>query len=142
MKALEPEEAKRIAALSLLALLVLVPTAIASFVPKKPPAPLPLCADAAWRDPSGAVVCGAPPPGTPPLPPREALLAGVKLDLNTADAAALAIVPGIGDALAARIVEDRAAHGPFHSVSEVERVPGIGPKLAAEIARWARVRGL
>lgn len=49
------------------------------------------------------------------------------LDLNHADAAALEALPRIGPALARRIVEDRAANGPFESVDDLARVRGIGP---------------
>ena len=49
-----------------------------------------------------------------------------RLDLNRADALALAALPGIGPALAERIVADRAAHGPFGAPEELRRVPGIG----------------
>jgi competence protein ComEA len=53
------------------------------------------------------------------------------VDLNTATAADLETLPGVGPATAAAIVEDRARNGPFASVDELDRVPGIGPaKLA------------
>ena len=54
------------------------------------------------------------------------------VDLNTATAAALESLPGVGPATAAAIVHDRTRNGPFVSVEDLERVPGIGPaKLAA-----------
>jgi competence protein ComEA len=56
------------------------------------------------------------------------------LPLNAADAAELACLPGIGPALAARIVADRSAHGPFAEVQMLERVPGIGPARIAHLA--------
>jgi competence ComEA-like helix-hairpin-helix protein len=54
--------------------------------------------------------------------------------LNTATAAELACLPGIGPALAARIVADRTARGPFGEVQALERVPGIGPALVRRVA--------
>jgi competence ComEA-like helix-hairpin-helix protein len=42
-------------------------------------------------------------------------------------------LPGIGPALAARIVADRAAHGRFGAPEGLLRVPGIGPKTLAKI---------
>jgi competence protein ComEA len=60
------------------------------------------------------------------------------LPLNTADADALACLPGIGPALAERIVADRRSRGPFAEVQALERVPGIGPALVARLA--GRVR--
>jgi competence protein ComEA len=54
------------------------------------------------------------------------------VDLNTATAADLETLPGVGPATAAAIVDDRMRNGPFASVDDLERVPGIGPaKLAA-----------
>ncbi len=50
------------------------------------------------------------------------------LDLNRATAVELEKLPGIGPTLAARIVAWREAHGPFQSVEDLLLVPGIGPK--------------
>lgn len=61
------------------------------------------------------------------------------VDINTADAAALEALPGIGPSIAQAIVEWRAANGPFASVDELEDVPGIGPATLAEIRDSARV---
>jgi competence protein ComEA len=59
---------------------------------------------------------------------------GGLLDLNTATAADLDALPGIGPVLAERIVEHRETHGPFRSVEELDDVAGIGPTIAAELA--------
>jgi competence protein ComEA len=48
------------------------------------------------------------------------------LDLNTADAAALEALPGVGPATAAAIVEHRSKVGAFTSVDQLLDVPGIG----------------
>jgi competence ComEA-like helix-hairpin-helix protein len=64
---------------------------------------------------------------------------GEKMDLNRADPEALELIPGIGPSLAKRIVEDRARNGEFSSISDVERVPGIGPAKRAQIAAWVEV---
>jgi competence protein ComEA len=61
------------------------------------------------------------------------------VDINTADAAALEALPGIGPSIAQAIVEWRTANGPFASVDELEDVPGIGPATLAEIRDSARV---
>lgn len=54
------------------------------------------------------------------------------VNVNTATAAELESLPGVGPATAAAIVDERTRNGPFASVDDLERVPGIGPaKLAA-----------
>jgi competence protein ComEA len=64
------------------------------------------------------------------------LRAGEKLDLNTADAAALTRLPGVGAGLAKRIVGDREARGPFRTLADLDRVPGIGPALLRGVAAF------
>lgn len=63
-----------------------------------------------------------------------ALQAQRRVDLNTADAAALARLPGIGPSLAARIVAYREQHGQFLTREELLRVPGIGPATFKRLA--------
>ncbi|MDZ4675650.1 MAG: helix-hairpin-helix domain-containing protein [Gemmatimonadota bacterium] len=58
---------------------------------------------------------------------------GERLDLNSADAAALTRLPGIGAGLARRIVADRADHGPFRKLEDLDRVSGIGPALLRRV---------
>jgi len=60
------------------------------------------------------------------------------VDLNTADAAALEALPGVGPVLAARIVEHRADH-PFTAVDDLDDVAGIGPALLADLRERVRV---
>ena len=48
------------------------------------------------------------------------------ININTASASDLEKLPGIGPALAERIVEYRDSHGPFASVDALTDVPGIG----------------
>lgn len=57
-----------------------------------------------------------------------------KLNINTATAAELETLPGIGPALAERIVDYRAAHGPFQMPEELMNVSGIGEKTYAGLA--------
>jgi competence ComEA-like helix-hairpin-helix protein len=58
------------------------------------------------------------------------------INVNTADAGELAKLPGIGAELAKRIADERAAHGAFVNLSDLQRVRGIGPKKAAMLAGW------
>ena len=80
----------------------------------------------------------------PPETPRAIAAPAVEasepgpLDLNRADAAALEALPRIGPALARRIVEDRAANGPFESVEDLARVRGIGPATVEAVRALVR----
>jgi competence protein ComEA len=59
-------------------------------------------------------------------------VAGGKVDLNTASVEQLDTLPGVGPSTAQKIVADRTANGPFRTVDDLLRVPGIGPaKLEA-----------
>lgn len=53
-------------------------------------------------------------------------LAWAAVDVNTADAKALETLNGVGPAKAAAIIEYRTKNGPFKSVDDLEKVPGIG----------------
>ncbi|MDR1422168.1 MAG: ComEA family DNA-binding protein [Coriobacteriales bacterium] len=50
------------------------------------------------------------------------------VNINTADAATLDTLPGIGPATAQRIISYREAHGAFSSIEELKQVSGIGEK--------------
>ena len=70
--------------------------------------------------------------------PGGAAAPGGKLNLNTATAAELDALPGVGPVLAQRIVDHRD-QGPFTSVDQLDDVPGIGPARAAELAELVTV---
>lgn len=55
------------------------------------------------------------------------------INLNTASGAELELLPGIGPALAARILEYRKEHGRFRSVDELDNVKGIGPRTLEKL---------
>jgi len=61
------------------------------------------------------------------------------VDLNRAGIPELTSLPGIGPALAERIVAWRHEHGPFRSVEDLLRVPGVGPALVNSIRGRVRV---
>lgn len=62
-----------------------------------------------------------------------------RVDLNTADQAALETLSRIGPALAERIIAWRDENGRFQSVDDLLAVPGIGEKLLAGIRDGVRV---
>ncbi len=68
-------------------------------------------------------------------PLREVSLSAVDLQVNPnqAGAARLASLPGIGPTLAEAVVRFRELHGPFQRLSDLEAVPGIGPKRLERI---------
>ena len=67
----------------------------------------------------------------------DSLLEGEVIDLNTASAADLTRLPGIGEKRAQAIVAWREEHGPFQSVDELIQVSGIGEKLLAGLRDYA-----
>ena len=74
--------------------------------------------------PSGNVAAPASAPANPVL------------NVNRATAVELERLPGIGPALARRIVADREARGPFATVPDLDRVSGIGPAMVARLGKW------
>ncbi|MFF2625778.1 helix-hairpin-helix domain-containing protein [Kitasatospora griseola] len=92
---------------------------------------------------------GGPIPGTDtsplnlarPLTDGEQILVGVEnviggvpaapagpVSLNHSSAEQLDSLPGVGPALAQRILQYRLTHGPFQSLDQLRHVPGIGPR--------------
>lgn len=55
------------------------------------------------------------------------------IDINRATATEMDGLPGVGPATATAIVTERQRNGPFLSVDDLQRVPGIGPARLASI---------
>lgn len=113
-----------------------------SAVPLEPDAPAPAPPSSASRRAappiatpavSGLSPPGSAPTGTAPPPPAQ------PIDVNRADAAELARLPGVSSALAQRIVEERERRGRFDSPEALRYVLGMGPKKLAAIRPFVTV---
>lgn len=87
------------------------------------------------RDGEVVVVAALPTSGGSPVPSvtmagtsGEAASHREKLNINTATAAELENLPGIGEVIAARIVAFREANGPYRSVDDLVNVEGISTR--------------
>jgi competence protein ComEA len=58
---------------------------------------------------------------------------GTKVNINTADSAALMTLPGIGEAKAKLIVDFRQKNGPFRSIEDITKISGIKSGLYEKI---------
>lgn len=67
---------------------------------------------------------------------------GKLVDINTADAALLCTLPGIGEAKAADIIAYREAHGGFASCEDIMKVPGIKTNIYEKICDKITVKQL
>jgi competence protein ComEA len=56
-----------------------------------------------------------------------------RLDLNRATRGELALLRGLGPARAQGIADYRRQHGPFQTVGDLRKVPGIGPKTLDKV---------
>jgi uncharacterized protein len=70
----------------------------------------------------------------------ESVVNRVGVDLNTASAALLTHVAGVGPKLATNIVSHRDANGPFKSRAALKKVTGLGPKAFEQSAGFMRIR--
>ena len=71
--------------------------------------------------------------GKKQLPPESSI------SLNTAGAADLQRLPGVGPSTASKILEYRQEHGGFTSVDELLAVKGIGPKKLESMRRFLKL---
>lgn len=81
---------------------------------------------------AGAVLAAAAARSTAPGIARVPTL---RVDVNESSPAQLALLPGVGEALAERIVRARAVQR-FASPEDLARVDGIGPRTVARLRDW------
>ncbi len=69
------------------------------------------------------------------------LLPGERIDLDRADVTEITRLPRVGPALAQRIVAWREQHGPFGSLARFDSVPGVGPRLVESLRPYVLFSG-
>lgn len=78
-------------------------------------------------------------PAVGEAPALGAAVSDGRVNLNTADQAALETLPRVGPALAARIIQWRQANGRFSTVEDLLNVSGIGEKTFAGLRELVTV---
>ncbi len=63
------------------------------------------------------------------------------VNINTADAAALSLLPGVGPSTAGRIVEFRTENGKFESTTDLMLVRGIGERTFERMRSYVTIEG-
>ena len=63
------------------------------------------------------------------------------VNINTANAEQLQLLPRVGPALAGRIIAFRETNGPFRSVDEIVAVKGIGERSFAKLEPYLTIKG-
>ena len=64
-----------------------------------------------------------------------------QVNINTASAQELKLLPRVGPALAQRIVDFRTTNGPFKAPEEIARVKGVGEKTFAVLQPYVTLSG-
>ena len=85
-------------------------------------------------------VSDTPPSTMQPLRSGPKTLPADPIDLNTASREQLMMLPGIGPALAEKILADRVERGPFQTVDELTRIRGIKGKMLEKLLPYVMVR--
>jgi competence ComEA-like helix-hairpin-helix protein len=70
------------------------------------------------------------------------LLPGERVDLDRADVTEITRLPRIGPAFAQRIIAWREQHGPFGGLARFDSVPGVGPKLVEALRPYVMFSGV
>src|SRR5262249_31320664 len=90
------------------------------------------------REPQPAEMPAGAPKKRAGLSKKEAALKGVKTAISRASGKELQRLPGIGPKLSQRIVDQRE-RGRFRTVDELRRVSGIGPKTLEKLRPYVTV---
>ena len=77
----------------------------------------------------------------PTVAPGASAEQGGRININTASAADLMSLPGIGEVTAARIIAYREEHGPFQSIDDLDLVDGISTATIEGIRDLVTVSG-
>ena len=72
--------------------------------------------------------------------PEAVILLERKININTATRNDLQALPGVGPAVAGKIVEFRGKNGKFNSIEELDEVKGIGEKTIERIRPFVDIR--
>ncbi|MEZ4388354.1 MAG: helix-hairpin-helix domain-containing protein [Candidatus Krumholzibacteriia bacterium] len=89
--------------------------------------------DGAWRDPAW-LADRLPSPDPPAEPdPRRSDRLTTRLDPNSCSADSLQLLPGVGPAIAGRIVAARQGGVHFACARDLQGIRGIGPRLSAQL---------
>ena len=83
---------------------------------------------------------------TPSLPALSAKASATaprdyRLNINTASADELALLPGLGEKIAQRIVDYRNENGPFTEIDELTQVKGIKEALFNDLSDYITIGG-
>jgi competence ComEA-like helix-hairpin-helix protein len=73
-------------------------------------------------------------------PDRVRYIAGERININTASAGDLDLLPGIGPQTAQSIIASREKEGGFRSKEQVARVPGLSEQARISLETWAEVK--
>ena len=74
------------------------------------------------------------------ISPRLAFFLGQPFSINTANKEDFTFIPGVGTVLASNIIAYREIHGPITNSSQLENIPGIGPRTKQKLENYFTYR--